>query len=849
MSQWQMNILQNKGIFNKNLRYLLHIFICSIGLLGIIFSYAGYLGEELFNQTLIGINNYLLESSFHPEKRYELLKYFLATVFLLIYYIATYLISLWCSRKKVFFFLLDAELKKVILYLLISLVANFSLIRFLPHFTYWVVFIWVLFFLLPLCPCITKFQWSSRIFCSDYLLLIVLIFVLFNAVHMFYPFVFDEIRIMNEYLDIPEKTFLEMKDNKNSLNEIQLVDNTDYINKHSLIGFYPKYDVEEGYWINNFTTYGLEPYLKINKEMTPSLMDYLEKKNFHSSLFYDDRTRTLGTTGQLSQEELIFLKNSLGNQMNNETIDKLFFNAAFIQQYMNNREYSKEEEDFLDKNKFEYNWQISNRGIIHHLNFILGPINEYTLGKDINTLFMQYGWLNMVFIKKILELTGGISYQNYFKVWYSFYYFYYFIFLIILYLYFKRIDYIVLTTILSFTALNLIGYQFTFMAPGSNPIRHFFDILVFITLAFYFCKMKFIYLITASSLAVLGVLNNTQFGIFTIAAMSGALIIRSLIERKFVLTEIFIVICTGIVGIYLFLWGRIGQDPLTQYYLNGMLGIGLGTQKLLKILILYSFAYIVLFKNRHSRGYFKYMALFLLFYSQELMIYYVWMPQEDHFLSMAPIYSLTFISILKLLFDNSIKNVKIHRWIIITMIMLALIEYIPSLEKYNQTKKEYDRVFSSHVIYQWDFNRAKIKTTMNPKYFLDAVNLINKYTINNDIYIISKYDAIVPFLANKYSAMPFFELSQFLISDKEIEQAIVAIQQASPEYIFVDTDINRPLNTDIVNSRALKIGWLHKESLWRAQRLSLLKNIFQSVEYEYEPIEKGYLITVYKKKY
>ena len=44
------------------------------------------------------------------------------------------------------------------------------------------------------------------------------------------------------------------------------------------------------------------------------------------------------------------------------------------------------------------------------------------------------------------------------------------------------------------------------------------------------------------------------------------------------------------------------------------------------------------------------------------------------------------------------------------------------------------------------------------------------------------------------------------------------------------------------------IGYLHYEYVLKVDRLNKLKDVFNAVRSEYDPIEKGLLITAYKRK-
>ena len=120
---------------------------------------------------------------------------------------------------------------------------------------------------------------------------------------------------------------------------------------------------------------------------------------------------------------------------------------------------------------------------------------------------------------------------------------------------------------------------------------------------------------------------------------------------------------------------------------------------------------------------------------------------------------------------------------------------------------------------------------MNPAYFVDSISLIQAYApTNNAIHLISKYDNLLPFLAKKYSAMPFFDLQWFLLTDKEVNLCIERIQTQKPPYLFVDTDIERDLNGEIVAAELRDISGPEGESLMRVQRSELVKGHLPSGE-------------------
>lgn len=854
---------------------LLYFFIVSIGLLGLSKYLSTLVGTIIFaHRPTIIVNDYLSSYFFRPEKKYELLHYIISAFLLLTYYIAIYLALYvkWRNKDLTEFI---KNRKAVILAIIAALFTNLVLLNpinseSLGEFLRGVV-IWTFFLMLPVIykasgklTARRKIVWNIYLpkhIVLDKFYYVILVLVIIQFIYIFSPFVFGQLKMINEFLDIPERTVMQQELNKTSglhtfvshgsKTDTVYVNNTEFINMHSLFGNYDKYDLEKDHGRDTLPRENTYMYLPNSRE----LQLFLANKDLNNDLkyYFNNRIQALTIIDQMHQNEIAELHALAKSKTQRNSIDKVFQSSNQRQKELEIRQYSDEENDFYQKNKFELYCQILNTWVIHHHNFILGPVNEYALGKKLNDIYMQYGWLNVVAIKIFLDKFWSITYQNYIKVWFSFYYIYYALFLVLLYILFRKIDYILLAAIISFSTVNKNGFNFLFLAPGFNPIRHFFDIFV-IFFFYYYLKTKqqaFFYFALLASLV--GILNNTYVGLFCLIALLIVTTIRFLTDHKpSFYSDILPILLSGFVGLYLLIWGDIGREGLSKYYLEGLLGYWFPPQTIISLTIAFSAVYACIPRMIKIDDELKYIALFLFFYSQMLLLYYVWGATSYHLLNFAPIYVLTVIIFLKLLIDNSSLLNKYQNIILGVCLLTSLIIYLPSMGKYYREKAEYEKIFKTHLTYEWDFDNAKFTSTMNPIYFADAAELIRKYSHENGIYIISKYDAILPFLSKRYSAMPFFEVSNFLVTSKEIQECIDTINKRKPNYLFVDTDINRNLNTDIINDKAQSyfsgLDSMHEESVWRVQRLNLLKIIFHAVRDDYQPIEKGYLVTVYQKK-
>ena len=164
-----------------------------------------------------------------------------------------------------------------------------------------------------------------------------------------------------------------------------------------------------------------------------------------------------------------------------------------------------------------------------------------------------------------------------------------------------------------------------------------------------------------------------------------------------------------------------------------------------------------------------------------------------------------------------------------------------------RTRNEFLGVLDSHQIYEWNLDRAKLTSTMDPRYFQNGVELIQKYSQGPKIHIISKYDNFLPFLAGRYSAMPYFEMSKFLISPRETALCVERLLTDRPEYLFVDTDIRRDYVVDMVHRFSPWAG-LNSISRYRVAQMQLMQKVFATVQDQYELVEQGLILSVYKRR-
>lgn len=662
-----------------------------------------------------------------------------------------------------------------------------------------------------------------------------------HFVIIFIPFVREDLKVINEFFDIPGYTVLENG----------LVYNTAFINEHRFAGF-NKYD----------------PVRDLGRTPTPPQGMYIQlPKNDHlesfihdhpTDYYYNDDLHSLVINRAMTSDEYLSLSFIYPAVDLKENLETLYRASAREYERLRNKTSTAEEKEFFKKNKFEIQNQILNRWVIHHHNFVLGPINEYSKGKSLDHINAQYGLLNVVIMANLLEWAGGVSYNNYFRIWYSFWLIYFALFVGCCLLIFRNVHYVALVCLLAFGYIMKIDYLMLSLGPGLNPIRHFFDIPLLAGLCMFVRTRRLAFIVIASIAALLGVLNNFQFGLALAMALGATLMIMALVERR---TEsrprrTFL----GLLGVFLVcapfglaLAPSLGKNSMLTYYLSGFVGPPFSIDRLVLTMLAVSVGYACLLYFEDASKDLKYLGLCLLLYSQALFFYYTWGNTPPHILNLAPLLILCVVVFIKLILDSGPWG-GYQRMICSVLLLVAFcFVYVPGCYAYYSAKETFDNNFTDHKVFEWNLKRAHLTSTMDPQPFIDSISLIKEISGESpSVHILSKYDNFIPFLADKYSAMPFSDLSWFLITTKETNVCIDYLRSEKPPYLFVDTDIERNLNGDVItaefSSEENYNVELAKESRRRVLRLNLLKQIFSSIKNDYEPVKRGILLTAYKRK-
>ncbi|PJD93180.1 MAG: hypothetical protein CK424_03050 [Legionella sp.] len=654
----------------------------------------------------------------------------------------------------------------------------------------------------------------------------------------FSPLMFGAMRIANDYLDIPEKTILQ--------NGVH-TDNTAYINHHKIGGFV-KYDPRVDHGVSPMFPKSNVIYLSPNSR----LKNFISSKGRKYRYTYDDDTHmlTLSNRAMTPYEYKTLSEIYVSSPENQESIRQLYdssLNAAHLQQ---TRVYTEEESDFIAKNKTELAHQVKAGWFLFHHSWVLNPINAVSLGADFSKQTVLYGLLSTLSLKKLMELSGGISYQTYFKISYMFYPLYFLMFLAIIFSIFKRIEYVCIAAVLFSSSMLLIGDQLIQLAPGFNPLRHFFDMSVFLLFYLYTDKNKASYLYASLLLAMFSILWSKDFGVFLFLSIVAVVLVQQFtaIQRK--KRDVLLTVGIALAGLGLYILPIHGKNPNVVYMLLGLTIPNTSTMLTSLILCCIGVGYFFYIKCLKKHNAIFYLSFSLFIYCQLELIYFVWFPSFHHLLSIAAPFVFLLLTFYALWEQKNLPNRSLtayrtfHKGMVLGLLGCI---YFPSLCYFYQDRAKLEYIFLTHKVYDWTFKHATFKTTMDPELFQQSIDLIHKYEEHPGIYLVSKYDAILPMLSHTYNLVPAVSVALDLISRRDLERMLAVIRENKPEYLFVDTDIMRNYNNDIFHANdplARKNGYL--ESVGRASIMDNLRSLYIQVKDAYEPIEEGKLITILK---
>lgn len=767
---------------------------------------------------------------FNPYKKQELIHYCVSVLILFVVYVAYVLVLRTGYYKKKNGWAIAAasklriEKKNFVHYLhllVLPILVLFSGGDIMIRFTAQLYFL--LFGVISLVD--IKLKSSRKVFRKRGGLAGTLLISIFMAIavigisYLFYDHLAGRPKIINEYYSIPEYAIMDGK----------YVNTTEYINNNYVADGYRKWDVNT-----------LVDTSKCSRVLIKDIDNNL-KITSDSLKYYNERLGCLYSNKRNTVKESE--DNTKLTAKGDDSISVFYNKAVSLRKKMKVRE-----DKFILNNINEIHWQILDRYMIHHHGFILNPVSELELGRPLSKIKSQYGLGPIIVMKQLMNIAGGVTFENWLRLNAIFYVVYYTMFGVILMLIFKEKIFAFLVFLLSMILLNLHGYEFVMLAPGDSPWRNMFDIIILLCLYEFQKHEKYLYMVLGMVLGVFSVYMNPQIGLMICLSLTVSAITYEFSRKRIDAYKLSAIVIFMIAGLFTYsLYSS--KDTLSVYYLEGVIGFPVTRQGLLAIYILLGGGYVVLFMSLRKRYDPEIlMVIYLFFYSQGLLLYYVWHADMNGLLARSHIYVLTIIVFyqLQVRTGNNGQNIRLIKYL--PIIILGLFFYYDSYKKILRQKNQFDKIFATHKTYSWEFQRAHLKSTIDPSYFSEALKLIDRYSSGQvQLCMISKYDGILPFLSNRYNVMPFYNMEWYNMTIKEFQESVDVIKNKKPMYIYVDTDIDRNYNDDIISSGTFGVGYLHRESAWRAERLKLLARIYAGISKDYIKVESGRLISVYRR--
>ncbi len=828
-----------KDFFSIQNIVFLHFAIFSTGLLGIAWNISRYLYRRVDLDVLL---NHLCDwiEFFKHNKLPQLIFFGLSLCALIVFYAFNVFVISCAKQQKQDDdrWGLQALTPSFWLgYFVFTILLNLSFV-FLPKVLFFTVWL-ISFSLLPAALSMQKIQEYSKSVNNKFKLglrgcwvtvgVISLIFVV-----IFFPLIFKPLQVANDFMDIPEQTIL---------HHGLVVDNTQFVNEHRIGGFH-LYDPRVG-----LQSSPLHNVAAVSIPKNPLLILFLAEPK-HRPFSYNDEIHLLSVREKMRAQDYSDLQRIYQDDSKSRgQIDALLLHSHQIESFYKTRVYTQEEQEFIDKNFLEINAKIKSGWFFFHHSWVLNPILALSLGARAEHQVFLYGWGCTVFLKNVLSLLGSVSFQNYFQSIFAFYPIYFFVFLAAVYGIFRRVDYVCIGAFLLSTSVLLLSYKVILLAPGYNPIRHLFDMSIILMFYRYLQKNQVGYLLAAIFVGFISILWSKDFGLFLLLSLVGTGSLKFLTTEKFLWRKLLFWVATPIVGLILYGLPYHGVNYNLIYMLLGYTIPPTSSAIIFFVLGLLSLFYLMFIKYKNTSSAYYWLALCLFFYVQLQLIYYIWNPSYHHLLVLAPA-AITFgLTWRCFLTEDKQRNIANQQAIGLIASSILFGMYGIGLLSFYMGRIEYEKIFSTHVVHNWSFQYGKFQTTMQPQLFEETIQLIHRHETHPSMYIISKYDSILPVLAHRYNAFPVVNLILDLISYVDIERCVQVLRDNKPQYIFVDTDIQRDHRSDLLEKYdSMAAHGNYYESYGRVSAHNNVRQLFLRIQNDYEPIEKGRLLTVYQRK-
>jgi hypothetical protein len=505
---------------------------------------------------------------------------------------------------------------------------------------------------------------------------------------------------------------------------------------------------------------------------------------------------------------------------------------------------------FAFTNPLEYSLQSMSRGQLNHIGHVLNPLNEYETGKPLESTYFQYGLGATFAFKGVMDLFGGLSLQAYYRTL-LLYVLYSLVYLGAVVVLFRDVRYLLVAAGLLAAAHYSLGYQALLLAPGINPVLHFLDVPVLLACLSFFRTGRPAPLALAGLLAVAAVGTNLFFGAMVLAAFLVATGVHALETAPRGRLGARLLALAALVAVPLaalaLLLPRTGGGDVTEQFLRGFLSWRPSSVLVFLTLGYLAASYLFLLSVRARRDPAKYAAVYLFVYAQGFLVYFYWSGLESHFWPALP-----YVGLHVLLMVATLARARpgvAARWepavLVAALLGVALLVKTGS-DGFVRERNHISRLFRRWETHRWPFARARVVSTADPAPLAASLAQIERWVgpADRGVAILSVFDGLVPFLAGRHSIFPHFDLQWGLLTDADRERAAEILARARPPVVFV----GREVEGDVVDPWERCGNGMDPERESAKGRVRELRRVFDAVSADYERVDAGPLLSVYRRR-
>lgn len=674
--------------------------------------------------------------------------------------------------------------------------------------------------------------------------------------------------ILNAYYRIPESYILKQNINNQSEERIiQYINTTDIINSTLIPEVFKKIDVfNASEWkkhpacifvgpnnrkveeLSRF--YSIEKSFKLGEHTTGASIS----KTYLPVLAYEDDTLCIFEAVGNNNNEVTKENVKLWKALKTAGITKPSSFTTIHTQTIEQRDMllANATEKFLHDAAFNNYYSILARGNLKHQQHVYLPAHEFLLGKPLTEISHQYGLgltLVVAGLSKCLSPDGYVDYGVYQRYipWVACLAF--LIFSGAMIGIFKSVKIAVIPIMLWSASRLMPGFESFFDSSGWLFFRVLLLPVVLLFIVEYFRssshKNKYLFIICLT--IQLSMFLSFQFGFMSALSTLGIFVIAYLIEKNIhYIFNFFIMLVNILLGFFLY---NIGKSNGSQYVFMGLVSLPIPSIEIFAYLMLFFIFVCMFFHMNFYQSKIKYSFLYTVFFRYIIFTYYLWSGMKNHYFTYFTEIMMPYIFYgYFLLYERNVFP-RIKQAFVFIFTLILCVTLAPFAKSYFSEVKQYKRNIKNMQIFEWNLPGSHIKSTMNPDFFADSIELIHKYIPDEEksIFIISRYDAFISLLSRKYSGLPHFDISPYLVTPKEVELTLNSLTENSPMYIFVDNDVIVPAELDLAPV-SLYGNYLHAESRIQLMQAKELTKLYKEIIPDnYIPIDHSQLLTVYKK--